>query len=186
MAHDARPNPWRCRSRETRYDNPWIRLEHHDVVTPSGSDGIYGVVRFKNLAVGVIPLDDELNTWIVGQYRYPLDRYSWEIPEGGAPHGEDPLAAAQRELREEVGIEARDWEPLVEMDLSNSVSDERAIIYVARQLSFGAAAPEETEQLEVRKLPFEQLYRDVLEGRVRDSLTVAGVLRLKLRLLESR
>lgn len=182
----AHENPWTTRGREVRYENRWIRVEHHEVVTPGGSDGIYGVVRFLNRAVGVVPLDEEGNTWLVGQWRYPLGKYSWEIPEGGAPPGEEPLAAAQRELREEVGIEAQRWDVLCEMELSNSVSDERAVIYLARGLSFGASQPEDTERLTVRKLPFAQLYAEVAQGLHRDSLTVAAVFRLRLWMLEGR
>lgn len=173
-------NPWRTRAVGVRYENPWIRVEHHDVINPAGGPGIYGVVRFRNVAVGVIPLDSDGNTWLVGQWRYPLGRYSWEIPEGGAPLGESGLDAAKRELREETGIEARRWDRLLELDLSNSVTDEIGEIWLARDLTFETAHPEETERLRVRKLPFEQLYEEVLAGRHRDSLTVAGVLRLKL------
>lgn len=177
-------NPWRCKTVETRYDNRWIRVDHHDVVTPAGTDGIYGVVHFKNVAVGVIPLDEALGTWLVGQHRYPHGRYSWEIPEGGGPLDEAPLAAAQRELREEVGIQAQRWDPILEMDLSNSVTDERGIVYLARGLTFCDAHPEDTERLQVRRLPFEQLYREVAAGLHRDSLTVAAVLKLRLMMLE--
>jgi 8-oxo-dGTP pyrophosphatase MutT (NUDIX family) len=179
-------NPWQIRSVETRYENPWIRVEHHDVITPGGRPGIYGVVRFKNVAVGVIPLDEQQHTWIVGQYRFPLDRYSWEIPEGGGPKDEPVLEAAKRELMEEVGIEARRWDVILEMDLSNSVSDEGAVIYVARDLVFHRPEPEDTEQLAIRRVPFQQLYDEVSAGVHRDSLTVAGVMRLKLMMLEGR
>lgn len=172
--------PWTTLSREERYATPWIVVSHHEVVEPGGQPGIYGVVHFRNLAVGVIPLDDDLNTWIVGQYRYPIDAYSWEIPEGGGPRDRPPLESAQRELREEVGIVAGRWTELLRMDLSNSASDEEAIIYVAQDLSFHDAEPDSSEQLEVRKLPFMDLFGMVMRGEMRDSLTVAAVLKLKV------
>jgi ADP-ribose pyrophosphatase len=181
---DESHNPWTTRSVQTRYENPWIRVDHHDVLTPAGTAGIYGVVNFKNLAIGVVPLDAEGYTWVVGQYRYAMGEYSWEIPEGGGPLGDTPLASAQRELREEVGLEAARWDKILEMDLSNSVTNEKAIIYVARDLSMHEAHPEETEQLALRRIPFEQLYQEVRAGKHRDSLTVAAVMRIKLMQLE--
>jgi 8-oxo-dGTP pyrophosphatase MutT (NUDIX family) len=172
--------PWRVRSVATRYDDPWIRLEHHEVITPGGRDGIYGVVHFKNYAIGIIPLDDEQNTWLVGQHRYPHDAYSWEIPEGGGPLDVPPLESAQRELREEVGLAASHWDLILELDLSNSVTDERSLIYVARGLTVaGDPHPDHTEELVLRKQPFSALYEDVLAGQHKDSLTVAGVLKLQ-------
>jgi ADP-ribose pyrophosphatase len=175
--------PWQRRSVSERYDNPWISVEHHEVLTPRGNPGVYGVVHFKNLAIGVIPLDDQQNTWIVGQYRYPHRAYSWEIPEGGSPLGEEPLLSAQRELAEEVGLSARRWDLILEMELSNSVTDERCLIYLARGLEPCDANPDETEQLAVKQIPFEELHEGVMTGRFTDSITVAGVLKLK-RLLE--
>jgi 8-oxo-dGDP phosphatase len=175
--------PWKRRSVSQRYDNPWIRVDHHEVVTPGGSDGIYGVVHFKNLAIGIIPLDAEQNTWLVGQYRYPHRAYSWEIPEGGGPVGQDPLLSAQRELAEEVGLTARRWDLILEMDLSNSVTDERCLIYLARDLEPCAAHPEDTEELAIRRISFADLHEGVLAGQYPDSITVAGVLKLQ-RLLE--
>ena len=170
--------PWKCRSVAERYDNAWIRVEHHDVITPGGNPGVYGIVHFKNLALGVIPLDDNGDTWIVGQYRYPHREYSWEIPEGGGPLGTDPLASAQRELREEAGLLARRWDLLLEMDVSNSVTDERCLIYLARDLELRSRQPEDTEDISVRRIPFAELHRGVIEGQYRDSITIAGVLKL--------
>jgi ADP-ribose pyrophosphatase len=175
-------NPWVTKSSEVVYQNNWIEVQHHEVVTPTGTDGIYGVVHFKNLAIGIIPLDDDNNTWIVGQYRYPLKKYSWEIPEGGGKLGVDPLISAQRELLEECGIIAKDWQKILEMDLSNSATDEHAILYVARNLSFTNAEPEETEELALKKIPFESLFQMVLNGEIQDAMTVAAVLKLKLML----
>ena len=175
--------PWKRRSVSERYDNPWIRVEHHEVLTPRGNPGVYGVVHFKNLAIGVIPLDAQQNTWVVGQYRYPHRAYSWEIPEGGGPVGEDPLLSAQRELAEEVGLSARRWDLILEMELSNSVTDERCLIYLARDLEPCSAQPDETEELVVKRISFEELHEGVMTGQFTDSITVAGVLKLK-RLLE--
>jgi 8-oxo-dGTP pyrophosphatase MutT (NUDIX family) len=170
--------PWTRRSVVERYDNAWIRVEHHDVLTPRGGEGIYGVVRFKNLAIGVIPLDEEGGTWLVGQYRYPHASYSWEIPEGGGRIGVDPLLSAQRELAEEVGLSAERWDLILEVDLSNSVTDEQCLIYLARGLSPCSSHPDETEELALRRIPFVELHRGVVAGEYRDSLTVAGVLKL--------
>jgi 8-oxo-dGTP pyrophosphatase MutT (NUDIX family) len=171
--------PWKRRSVSQRYENPWIRVDHHEVVTPGGSDGIYGVVHFKNLAIGIIPLDAEQNTWLVGQYRYPHRKYSWELPEGGGPVGQDPLLSAQRELAEEVGLTARRWDLILEMDLSNSVTDERCLIYLARDLEPCAAHPVDSEELALRRISFAELHEGVLAGHYPDSITVAGVLKLQ-------
>lgn len=173
-------NPWKKITSKTVYENNWIVVEHQDVLTPAGTPGIYGVIHFNQLAIGIIPLDEENNTWIVGQYRYPHQKYSWEIPEGGGRRDIDPLLSAQRELLEECGIIAKDWELILEMDLSNSATDEKALIYVARNLSFTEAIPEETEQLQIQKIPFEELYQWVMSGEITDAMTVAAVLKLKL------
>jgi ADP-ribose pyrophosphatase len=176
--------PWTTLKEEVRYDTPWISVTHHDILDPSGRQGIYGTVHFKNLAIGVVALDEDLNTWIVGQYRYPIQAYSWEIPEGGGKRDIPPLASAQRELREEAGIEAARWTEILRMDLSNSASDEHAILFVAQGLSFYPPQPDHDEELELKKLPFEALYDRVIRGEVLDSLTVAAVLRVKLMLLD--
>ncbi|HWO13844.1 MAG TPA: NUDIX hydrolase [Polyangiaceae bacterium] len=171
--------PWTRRSVVLPYENPWIRVEHHDVVTPSGTDGIYGVVHFKNLAIGIIPIDENGDTWLVGQYRYPHRSYSWEIPEGGGRLGDDPRLSAERELAEEVGLRAGRWDLILSMELSNSVTDEQCHIYLARDLEPCSRHPDETEELALRRIPFDELHDGVLAGQYRDSLTVAGVLKLK-------
>ena len=170
---------WKTLNRKTVYENPWIKVEHHDVVNPAGNPGIYGTVHYKNIAVAILPIDHEGYTYIVGQYRYVLNSYSWEIPEGGCPEGEDPLNAAKRELQEETGLLASTWTPILEMDLSNSVSNERSISYLANGISKGVASPEETENLQVRRIDFDQLVQMVTSGEIRDSLTVATVLSAK-------
>jgi len=179
-------NPWTVLNERIVYDNKWIGLTEYDVVNPGGGKGIYGKVRYKNLAIGVLPLDDEGNTWLVGQYRFVLNAYSWEIPEGGGDPALPPVESARRELLEETGLVAAEWLPLMEMHLSNSVSDERAYIFLARGLEQREAEPEETEQLVVRKLPFEEAYRMVETGEITDSMSVASILKVKLMLVQGQ
>ncbi|RYY34895.1 MAG: NUDIX hydrolase [Sphingobacteriaceae bacterium] len=178
--HNPDHNPWQTLSSAEKYDNPWINVTQYEVLNPSGNPGIYGKVHFKNLAIGVIPLDAEMNTYLVGQYRFPLNAYSWEIPEGGGPLDIEPLESAKRELLEETGLKAAEWTEVQRMHLSNSVSDELAIIYLARNLEQFEPEPEDTEQLVTKKLPFEQAYQMVLNGEITDSMSVAGILRVKI------
>ena len=176
-------NPWKTLESEIKYDNNWIRLTEHQVINPSGGKGIYGEVHFKNYAIGILPLDEDYNTWLVGQYRYPLKAYSWEIPEGGGPLGEEPIESARRELLEETGVSAKNWKEIQRMHLSNSVSDELSVIYVATDLIQGIPMPEETEQLVVKKMSFEDVYQMVLNGEITDSMSVAAILKAKLMML---
>ena len=180
MFIDEKKNPWIIESSTSIYDNPWINLTEFKVINPNNGSGIYGKVHFKNTAIGILVLDKNHDTWLVGQYRFPIDRYSWEIPEGGGPLGISPLESAKRELREETGIIANSWSTLLEMDLSNSVTDEECIVFVATDLTFGVSQPEETEQLQVKKLPFNEVYKMVMDGNIRDSITVASVLKAKI------
>jgi 8-oxo-dGTP pyrophosphatase MutT (NUDIX family) len=175
-------NPWQTLSSEVRYDNPWITVTHRDVINPSGGPGIYGVVHYKNLAIAVLPVDADGNTWLVGQYRYPTDQYSWEIPEGGGDPALDPLVSAQRELREETGFEASAWRLLLRLQMSNSVSDELAHVYLAAGLTAGEPSPEETEKLKLRKLPLTDAIEMAIDGRITDSLSVVTLLRAKVEL----
>jgi 8-oxo-dGTP pyrophosphatase MutT (NUDIX family) len=179
-------NPWTITAQRVIYDNQWIGLTEYDVINPSGGKGIYGKVRYKSLAIGILPLDEEGNTWLVGQYRFPLEAYSWEIPEGGGDPAVPPVESAQRELQEETGLVAGQWDHLMDMHLSNSVTDERAIIFLARGLEQREAEPEETEQLVVRKLPFEEACEMVMQGKITDSMSVAGILKVKLMLLQGQ
>ena len=161
---DEKNNPWKILTQKDIYDNPWINVTEFDVINPSGGKGIYGKVHFKNIAIGIIPLDDALNTYLVGQFRFAIGQYSWEIPEGGGPHALDVLESAKRELKEETGLVAEEWVKLLDTHLSNSVSDERCVIYMARKLKQEEATPEETEQLVVKKIPFEEAYQMVNDG----------------------
>jgi ADP-ribose pyrophosphatase len=179
-------NPWTILDSRKIYENNWIGLTEYDVINPSGGKGIYGEIHFRNYAIGILPLDENLNTWLVGQYRFPLKAYSWEIPEGGGPLDLPLLDSAKRELQEETGLIAREWKELQRMHLSNSVSDEFAVIYIARDLTTGPAAPEETEELVVRKLPFEEAYQMAMDGRITDSMSVAALLKTKILLLEGK
>lgn len=178
-------NPWHINGEKTVYENPWIHVREYDVINPSGGKGIYGKVSFKNLAIGILPLDEQLNTWLVGQYRFPLDAYSWEIPEGGGAQGEDALASAQRELQEETGLKAGIWQELLHIHLSNSVTDEFGISFLARDLSFHEAEPEETEQLVIKKLPFQEAFEMVMKGKITDSLSMVSILKTQY-LLQNR
>ena len=171
-------NPWKKLSDELKYENPWIKVSEHKVINPNNSEGIYGLVHFKNLAIGIIPIDSDGNIYLVGQYRYPVETYSWEIPEGGGPIGIDPLESAKRELKEEVGLSAGKWTEMLRMHLSNSVSGELAIVYLAEDLVLGLSEPEETEQLQIKKLPFSEAFEMVMNGEIMDSISVAAILKL--------
>jgi 8-oxo-dGTP pyrophosphatase MutT (NUDIX family) len=164
-------SPWRRHSRRTAYENAWIQVHHDEVTRPDGQPGIYGVVHFRNRAIGVVAIDDRDRVILVGQYRYPLDRYSWEIPEGGVPFDEDSLEGARRELREETGIEAASWREIATLDLSNSISDEVGLLYLATDLTDGDAAPEGTEELRLSRVPFEEVMAMVDRGEIPDAMS---------------
>jgi len=185
MDDDAPDSPtpkgsWIRNARRVAYENPWLTLWHDDVTRPDGAPGIYGVVHFANLAAGVLVLDDDDRVLLVGQHRYPIDVYSWEIPEGGVPAGETALDGARRELREETGVEASDWRELARVHLSNSVTDELAILFIATGLTHGVATPDGTEDLAIRWMPFADVLAMTLDGRISDAMTVVAVERLGL------
>ncbi len=170
-------NPWKTTSTRHVYENPWIQITESQVVNPGGGNGIYGVVHFKNKAIGIVPVDSEGYTWLVGQYRYPLNEYSWEIPEGGGPLGTDVLESAKRELKEETGLEAAQWTQISRIHTSNSVCDEEGFIFLAQQLTFGKSEPEETEQLVVRKIHLREAVEMVMHNQITDSMSIAGILK---------
>jgi 8-oxo-dGTP pyrophosphatase MutT (NUDIX family) len=173
-------NPWKRLNTNLRYDNAWISVTEDKILKPNGEPGLYGVVHFKNIAVGVLALHknakNEESVILVGQYRYPLGRYSWEIPEGGCPAAEQPLAAAKRELKEETGFVAKSWKKVLEMDLSNSSTDERAMIYLATDLKAGPSQPEETEVLQQKSVSLTKAVEMVLRGEITDGISVAAIL----------
>jgi 8-oxo-dGTP pyrophosphatase MutT (NUDIX family) len=181
MHDDAAParaqNPWRRVARRVAYENPWLTVWHDDVIGPDGEPGIYGVVHFANRAIGVLAIDDGDNVLLVGQHRYPLDAYSWEIPEGGGGPNESALDAARRELAEETGFRAGTWRELGRAALSNSVTDELAIFFVATDLHGGTATPEGTEELQVRWVTFDEALAMTLDGRIADALSVLAIQR---------
>lgn len=177
---DETHNPWTSLSQKTVYDNKWITVTHEEVLTPGGSRGIYGKVHLKNYAIGIIPVDREGNTWLVGQYRYPLGEYSWEIPEGGGLLENDILEAAQRELKEEVGLTANKWTQIAVSHTSNSVTDELAVIFVAQELTEAANEPDDTEQLQIKKLSLNKAFAMAMDGTIKDAISIIGLLKLKL------
>lgn len=167
---------WKKLSSTLVYENDWMQVREDDVVNPGGGRSQYGHVHFKNTAVAILPLDEEGNTWLVGQSRYTLGEYSWELPMGGAPGDETPLEAARRELREETGLDASDWTEFQRLHTSNSITDEVGVVFLARQLAQGATDFEETEDLAVRKLPIEEAIQMALEGQITDAISVAALL----------
>jgi 8-oxo-dGTP pyrophosphatase MutT (NUDIX family) len=176
---DETANPWcKLASREV-YDNDWIHVREDTVIRPDHQRGIYGVVHFKNLAIGVLAIEDD-DIYLVGQYRYPLDKYSWEIPEGGCAKGEEPLEAARRELEEETGLRAEKWEKMGEAHLSNSATDELAIWFLATGLTEGRQRPEGTEQLSVRRVSFQEALSMVLKGEITDALSALAIMQYQL------
>ncbi|WP_375434584.1 NUDIX domain-containing protein [uncultured Hymenobacter sp.] len=174
---DENHNPWQVLSTEVKYHNPWISVREDQVINPGGGRGIYGVVTMKNKALGIVPVDAESNTWLVGQYRYPLNEYSWEIPMGGGPVELDILESAQRELREETGLLARRWTNIARLHTSNSVTDEEGFVFLAEDLEHGEIEPEETEDLRLWKLPLTEAVRMVMNNQITDAVSVAGLLK---------
>lgn len=170
-------DPWRVKGVERPFENDWFAIDRHNVIHPGGREGAYSVIRVRRLAVGVLPLEPDGRVHLVGQWRFPLGRYSWEIPEGGAEPGEAAEACARRELLEETGLRAGRLQPFLELDLSNSLTDERALLFIATDLAAGEACPEDTEILRRRTAPFAEVLQRVVEGRIRDSMTIAAVLR---------
>lgn len=180
MNEKSEKNPWKTLKKELKFETPWISVTKHDVINPAGNPGLYGVVHFKNLAIGVLPLDKDYNTWLVGQWRYPLEMYSWEIIEGGGAHDVHPMESAKRELKEEAGITAGKYTELCRMHTSNSATDEYCIIYLAQDLEIGDAEPEESEDLQIKKVSFAKAYEMVMNGEITDSLSMVAILKTKI------
>jgi len=179
--NDVTDNPWKTLSTQPVYNNAWIKVEEHQVVTPGGTNGIYGKVSFKNQAVGIIPVDEDGNTWLVGQYRYTLNQWSWEIPMGGSPKKEDKIKTALRELEEETGLKAANITELLHMHPSNSITDEQGYVFLATELSEGLQQLEDTEKdIQVKKLAFDDAVQMVQKGEITDAISVAGILYLAL------
>lgn len=168
-------NPWQTLNKQVVYDNDWIRVREDNVIRPDGKPGIYGIVQYKNKAIGILPIDEDGYVYLVGQYRYPLEQYSWEIPEGGCPEGEEPLQAAQRELLEETGLTADNWQLLGTAHLSNSVSNEEAFFFLATGLKQGIAQPDGTEELEYKRVKFTEALQMVASGEITDALSVLAI-----------
>lgn len=171
-------NPWKTLSTKEIYDNPWITVHEHQVINPGGGNGIYGKVSFKNIAIGIIPIDEQGNTWLVGQYRYTLNEYSWEIPMGGGDMKVDALTSAQRELKEETGLSAAKWKNIMRIHTSNSVTDEEGFVFLATELTQGETEFEESEDLEILKLPLKEAIQMVMDQKITDSLSIAGLLKV--------
>lgn len=176
--------PWQILSEQDVYDNRWIRVSHFAVETECGGPGIYGTVHYKNLAIGVVLVDSEGFTFLVGQYRFPLCRYTWEIPEGGDALDVDARVSGARELAEQTGLRAGRWLKLLECNLSNSVSDERAVAFLAWDLDQGQASPEPTEDLAIRRVPLKEAFRMVADGEIDDALSMLALQAVRVRYLE--
>lgn len=183
---DETHNPWTQLNSAIVYDNPWISVFHEEVLNPNGNPGIYGKVHFKNLAIGVVPIDEQGMTWLIGQYRYPLSKYSWEIVEGGGKIGVAPEESARRELKEECGLIAGTLQEIGRSYLSNSVSDELAILYLAKNLTQEDAEPDDTEVLAIKKIPLKEAFEWVEQGKILDSMSIIALQKLKLLWLEGQ
>lgn len=183
---NSQRNPWQTRHSKVVYQNPWICVREDQVINPAGNNGLYGVVDFQALAIGIIPIDADGQTWLVGQYRYAIDEYSWEIPMGGSPLADDPLDGAKRELREETGLSAQNWQHLMKVHTSNSICNETGHIYIATDLTPGQSTPDDTEQLAIRQLPLTEAFELARNGSITDCITQAGLMRLQADILAGR
>lgn len=174
----SKDNPWIKKEGKTVFENPWIKLDEDEVINPGGSISHYGKVHFKNLAIGIVAMDEDQNIWLVGQWRYTLNEYTWEIPMGGGPLEIDELDSAKRELKEETGLSATKWTEFLKIHTSNSVTDEVGYAFLAEGLTEGETEFEETEDLEIWKLPFIEAHQMVLDGEITDSLSMIAILKL--------
>jgi len=172
----SQSNPFKKVGSREIYENPWIKVTEDQIIKPNGESGIYGKLNFKNYALGIVALSDNQDIRLVGQYRYVLDAYSWEIPTGGGSLEVPPLEGAQRELREETGLSADHWEELIRIHLSNAITDELGIIYLAKNLTAGQTEFDDTEVLEIKQIPFKNALHMVLNSKITDSMSVTGIL----------
>ena len=173
-------NPWTVLSQRVAYDNNWIQVIEHDVLNSAGNPGLYGVVHVKSLAVGVLPIDDDGAIYLVGQYRFPGGYFSWELPEGGGAMDVPAEISGARELREETGLTAACWHQFLRMDLSNAISDERAVGLIAWGLRQFAPEPEEDEKIMVRRVPFGKALAMALSGEIVDSFAQTMLFKAKI------
>jgi 8-oxo-dGTP pyrophosphatase MutT (NUDIX family) len=171
--------PWIRRESRDVYQNPWIRVREDAVTRPDGNPGIYGVVEYANFAIGITALNADGEIVLVGQHRYPLDYYSWEVPQGGCPKDSAPEDSAIRELREETGVEAARWDYLGCVALSNAVSDEVGHLFLARDLTQHEPEPEPTEVLETRWMPLDKACDEVLKGTITDLISCGALMRAR-------
>ncbi len=168
-------NPWKTLASRIVYSNPWISVREDQVIRPDGQNGIYGVVQTR-IATGVVALTPECEVYLVGQYRYPTEMYSWEIIQGGTDKDEEPIVACKRELQEEAGLIAKEWTPLGgEIHLSNCVSSEKGYAYVAEGLSETQASPDGTEVLQIKKVPFAEALRMAQCGEIVDAMSIIAI-----------
>lgn len=183
---ESADNPWQTLSTQLEFENDFFAVTTHETIAPDGARPIYGKISFKNRAVAVIPLDEEQHTWLVGQWRYTLGEYSWELPMGGSPASESPLESAQRELKEETGLRAANWEQILKLHTSNSVTDEVGYVFLARGLEHGTPEFDATEALEIQRLPLTAAIAMALDGRITDAISVAGLLAAERRAATER
>jgi 8-oxo-dGTP pyrophosphatase MutT (NUDIX family) len=175
----TQPNKWRIKSARTVYSNKWIAVREYQTVAPTGADALYGMVHPHNFAIGVVPIDEEGKTILIGQERFCFGRYSWELPEGGGPENSPPLSSARRELSEEAGLKADSWLELFgDLHFSNSITDERAYAFLAWGLSPDATyARDSSEELSVRRVPFAEALNMAVSGEITDAFTLVMLLK---------
>jgi 8-oxo-dGTP pyrophosphatase MutT (NUDIX family) len=171
------PVPWQDLGHEVVHQTPWMKITEHQAVAPTGREASYGVLRFQNIATGVLPIHPDGTVTLVGQSRFARANYSWEMPEGGAPFGEDPLTGVKRELAEEAGLAAASWQLALRMEMSNSITDEIGFTWIAWDLTPVPVDPDPTEVIAIVRVPFTQLLHEIERGAILDALTIATAYR---------
>jgi 8-oxo-dGTP pyrophosphatase MutT (NUDIX family) len=177
---------WKKLSSRKVFENNWITVFEDQVLNPGGGENLYGHVHFKNMAVAILPIDADDHTWLVGQSRYTLGAYSWELPMGGVPMDEALLDGAKRELAEETGLRADTWRELMRLHTSNSITDESGIVFMATDIHIGEAAPEESEDISIRRMHIDAAIEMVKRGEITDAISVAALLRIGLMRAQQR